>query len=105
MEDNLYFFKMEDNLNFLGKWKTTSFFWKMENNLNMFKERRPQFFFEMEDNLNFLANGRRPHLIVSVSDFLFAYVFFHLQEHILHYFPCSSCFVKQWLAADYSTIV
>jgi hypothetical protein len=33
---------MEDNLNFLGKWKTTSIF-------------RP-----LEDDLNFLGNGKRP---------------------------------------------
>jgi hypothetical protein len=70
-EDNLtslangrqpHFFKMKDNLNYLGKWKTTSFFWETG--------RLPQFWGEMEDNLNFVGkieddlsfkiNRRRP---------------------------------------------
>ena len=37
---------MEDDLNYLAKWKTTSFF--VQNG------RRPQFFVRMEDDLNFL---------------------------------------------------
>jgi hypothetical protein len=36
---------MEDDLNFLEKWKTTSIFW------------------EMEDDLHFLENGRRPNFV------------------------------------------
>ena len=49
MEDDLYFFQVEDILNFLvnerrpqyfGKWKTASILW------------------QMEDDLNILANGR-----------------------------------------------
>ena len=38
---------MEDDLNFLTKWKTTSIFYKMEDNLNFLK-------IKMEDDLNFV---------------------------------------------------
>ena len=43
---------MEDDLTFLGKWKTTS---------KIFENgRRPQIFLKMEDDLNFFENGRQP---------------------------------------------
>ena len=36
---------MEENLTFLGKWKTTSIFFLMEDDLNFFENgRRPTFF-------------------------------------------------------------
>jgi hypothetical protein len=43
MEDDHNFLKMEDDINFFGKWKTTSIYLKMEYDLN---------FLKMEDNLN-----------------------------------------------------
>ena len=49
---------MEDDLNFSGKWKTTSTFLKMEDDLNFFRK--------MEENLDlklFLANGGRPQFL------------------------------------------
>ena len=44
MEDELNFGKIEDDLNFLAKWKTTSNF--------KGNRRRPNIFGKMEDNLN-----------------------------------------------------
>jgi hypothetical protein len=43
---------MEDDLTFLGKWKTTSTFFE--------NGRRPQIFLKMEDDLKFFENGRQP---------------------------------------------
>ena len=40
---------MEDDLTFLGKWKTTSIFWKMK------------------DDLNFLEKGRQPKFLDPVA--------------------------------------
>ena len=54
---------LEDDLNFLGKWKTTSTFWQMEDDLNFFGKWKTTSTFlanELEDDLNILVNGRRP---------------------------------------------
>ena len=53
---------MEDDLNFLTKWKTTSiFFIKIEDDLNFQQNgRQPNFVNKMEDDLNFLQSGRQP---------------------------------------------
>jgi hypothetical protein len=57
---------MEDNLNFLIKWKKTSIFYKIEEekmkyDLNFFLNgKRPQFFDKIEVDVNLLQNGRRP---------------------------------------------
>ena len=40
MEDDLNFSKMEDDLNFFQKWKTTSLFGKRKDNLNFFQNGR-----------------------------------------------------------------
>jgi hypothetical protein len=51
---------MEDNFNFLRKWKTTSIFREVEDNLNFLGSgRRPQFQ-DMEEYLNFSGYGRQP---------------------------------------------
>jgi hypothetical protein len=34
MEDDLNYFRMEDEQNYLEKWKATLIIWKMEDNLN-----------------------------------------------------------------------
>ena len=47
---------MEDDLNILAKWKTTSILRKVEDDLNLKKK--------MEDDLNFKVNGRRPKFSV-----------------------------------------
>jgi hypothetical protein len=62
---------MEDDPNFLAKWKTTSIFWQ--------NGRRPQLFSKMEDDLNFrkmednlnfkfFENGRRPQFFGTIED-------------------------------------
>jgi hypothetical protein len=52
---------MEDNLNYLGKWKKTSIIYANERRTQLFRQMKNDiiFFKEMEDNLNFLINGRR----------------------------------------------
>ena len=45
-----YFRQMEDDLHFLGKWKTTSILRQIG--------KQPQFFRQMEDNLNFLSKWK-----------------------------------------------
>jgi hypothetical protein len=57
---------MEDDLNFLTKWKTTSFFFEKWKTTSMFWQngRRPQYFGKMEDNLNSKINGRQPQFSV-----------------------------------------
>ena len=53
---------MEDDLNVLVRYKTTSVFRQMEDNLNfIFNEDDLDLFF-YEDNLNFLLNDRRSQL-------------------------------------------
>ena len=53
MEDDLQFFEIEDNLNFI---------FKMEDNLNYFEHgRRPQFYLKKDDLIVF-ENGRRPKI-------------------------------------------
>jgi hypothetical protein len=44
LEDDLNFWRMEEDLKFFGKWKRTSIFWKMEDDLNFGEnERRTKF--------------------------------------------------------------
>ena len=75
MEDDLKFWKMEDDLKFLAKWKTTSNLMKMEDDLSIkengglnkcsmfcFNGRRSQFWGKMEDTLIFKENGKLPQL-------------------------------------------
>jgi hypothetical protein len=45
---------MEDDLTFLGKWKTTSVFLKMEDDLSFLRRENDLNFLKMEDNLIFL---------------------------------------------------
>ena len=40
MEDDIYFSKIEDDLNIFFKWKMTSILSKMEDDLNFFKNAR-----------------------------------------------------------------
>ena len=54
---------LEDDLNFLAKWKTTSILMKMGDNFHFnVNGIRPKFFifWKMEYDLNFKENGRRP---------------------------------------------
>jgi hypothetical protein len=53
MENDLNFQAIEEEFDFLGKWKMTSNLRQMEDNLNLSgKGRLPQFFRQMEDDLN-----------------------------------------------------
>jgi hypothetical protein len=45
--------KMEDDLNFVFKWKKTSIFWKMEDALSFFTMEDDLKYLKIEDNLNF----------------------------------------------------
>ena len=55
-----YFRQMEDDLNFLGKWKTTSILRQIG--------KQSQFFRQMEETSIFSANGRRPQLLRQTED-------------------------------------
>ena len=71
---------MEDDLNFLGKWKT--------NTTGLATGRRPQILKQMEDSINFLVNGRhlkyllatiwpelgtaQPHLVSFYTDMIYS---------------------------------
>ena len=61
MEDDINFLgKRKKNLNYLGKWKTTSFFEEMEDNLYYLGKGKMTYIFE--------ANGRRPQLFSQIED-------------------------------------
>ena len=61
---------MQDDLNFLGKYKTALTFWV---NGRMFQSdrRRPQFFRQMEDELNFIFNEDDLNFIFNENDLNF----------------------------------
>ena len=51
---------MEDDLNFLVHWKTTSIYRQMEETLNYLSKWKTNalFFFQIEDDLNCFVDGR-----------------------------------------------
>ena len=55
-----FYVKMEDNLNFFAKWKTTSIF--LQNG------KQPQYFGKFEGNLNILAKWKTTSILRKMED-------------------------------------